>query len=347
MFSDFIRFASENIRRELPQNLPLLLHGGTPVKHNPVRDVFKKDGFFIKIDHRKFHTFAHEFSIALALQKAGLPVVEHLAYGRIGNDNFLISRELAGAVSAEDFLDSDLCKADFIESFTVLMQKWQKAKFSHADPHFGNLLYVPEKNLPVLVDVHDIKRRVFFGSQNKDIIRFIFNLRGRIPYSIIFNLLAKFQVRNPQLIFERMLSDEIIRIKAQWRKRCRQLFNAYPKFSVQIKEELIAAKYRENFTSFPEEPSPDAAKIFAASFFLSLLQIPHRRCIAVNIKNSTLRFENELSGTPNAAECAILQSILTKCGFDFTAGSLREYHGLAAINDISAAADSPFFKYER
>ena len=347
MFSDFVRFASKDIRQELPVNLSRLLHGGTPVKHNPVRDVFKNDGFFIKIDHRRFHTFAHEFSIALALQRAGLPVVEHLAYGRIGNDNFLISRELAGAISAEDFLDSDSDKADFIDSFTVLMQKWQKSNFFHTDPHFGNLLYVPEKNLPVLVDVHDIKRRIFFGRQHKDIIRFIFNLRGKIPYPIIFALMAKFHVKNPQLTFERMQADELIRIKSEWRKRCRQLFNAYPKFSVQIKEELIAAKYRDNYTSFPEEASPDAAKIFAASFFFTLLQIPHRRCIAVNIKNSTLRFEDDLSGTPNATECAILQSILTKCGFDFTAGAFRKYHGLAAINDISGAADSPFFKYER
>lgn len=346
MFSDFVRFASPEARKQLPENLNTLLTGGTPVKHNPVRDVFKKNGFFIKIDHRKFHTFTREFNTAQALHKAGFPVVEHLACGRYGRDNFLITRELENSVTAEDFLNSGDDKKDFIQSFTDLMRKWQDSKFFHNDPHFGNLLYVPGKNLPVLVDVHDIRQRLFRCERRSDISRFIFNLRGKTAHSTLLELWKQFHVDAPEKHFDCLLQQEIRRLKAEWKKRYSQLFSAYPKFSTRYGNWLVASQYRECFTGFPEETVSDAKTYFAASFFLTLFQIPHRRCIAVNCENNSVRFEAELTGSPSETETVNLQHQLKLCGFELEYSSFRMRHDVAALNDISPIANALSSKFE-
>lgn len=346
MFSDFVHFISPEAKKQLPENLNTLLSGGIPVKHNPVRDVLKKDGFFIKIDHRKFHTFTHEFSIARALQQANIPVVEHLAYGRCGNDNFLITRELENAVTAEDFLNSAADKKDFIDSFETLMQQWQNSKFFHTDPHFGNLLYLPEKNLPVLVDVHDVKQLLFQRRQRADISRFIFNLRGKVKHSTLLDMWKKFNTPAPEKHFDCLLKSEISRLKAEWSKRRRQLFSAYPKFSSRDGNWLVAAGYADSYTASPELSLPDAEACFAASFFLTLFQIPHRRCIAVNPQSGTVRFEAELNGIPPEYEAEILRQQLRRCGFEFDHAAVKMRHGLAALNDISPITASSLLKNE-
>ena len=346
MFSDFIHFASPEAKAQLPENLNTLLTGGIPVKYNPVRDVFKKNGFFIKTDHRQFHTFTREFNTALALQRAGIPVVEHLACGKSGKDNFLITCELENAVTAEEFLNSGDDKKDFIRSFTALMQKWQDSKFFHADPHFGNLLYVPEKNLTVLVDVHDIRMRLFRRRHRADISRFIFNLRGRTPHHTLLELWEKFHIADPEKHFDRLLKQEIRRLKTEWNKRCGQLFSAYPKFSARCGNWLVASQYKDSFTGFPEETVPGAKEYFAASFFLTLFQIPHRRCIALNCENNSIRFEAELDGTPPVTEAENLLHQLQLCGFELENSDIRLRHGVAALNDISPIADALRSKLE-
>ena len=346
MFSDFVHFASPEAKAQLPENLNTLLTGGSPVKHNPVRDVFKKNGFFIKTDHRKFHTFTREFNTALALQTSGIPVVSHLAYGRCGRDNFLITCELENAVTAEEFLNSGSDKKDFIESFTALMQKWQDSKFFHADPHFGNLLYVPEKNLTVLVDVHDIRMRLFRSKYHSDIIRFIFNLRGKTTHRNLLELWKKFHVADPEKHFDRLLKQEISRLKAEWNKRRNQLFSAYPKFSTQCGNWLAASQYKDSFTEFQEEKVTDANAYFAASFFLTLFQIPHRRCIALDRENNSVRFEAVLNGTPPETETENLLHQLRLCGFELESSAVRLRHGIAALNDVSPIADALRSKFE-
>ena len=346
MFSDFVHFASPEIKNELPADLSAFIHSGQAVKHNPVRDVFKTDGFFIKLDHRKFHTFTHEFNIARKLSCAGIPVVEHLAYGRIGNENFLITRELAQAVTVEEFLTTATDTKAFLNGFTGLMTLWQNSNFVHADPHFGNLLWTPASSLPVLVDVHDVKRRLLPWRKRGDISRFIFNLRGKIEHSVILELFAKFDIAQPEKLFDSLLTREIIRLKSEWGKRRRQLFSGYPKFSVQRGKYLVASAYSQNFENLPDEYSSDAEKLFAASFFLTLFQIPHRRCVALDRENSTVKFEAPLSGTPDAAACTMLKKQLASCGFAVDTATFRLRKNLAALNDISQIAVSPLFEFE-
>ena len=346
MFSDFVHFASPEIKNELPADLSTFIHSGKPVKHNPVRDVFKTNGYFIKLDYRKFHTFTHEFNIAQSLNKAGIPVVEHLAYGRSGNENFLITRELAHSIPVDEFLNTTSDTETFLNGFTELMTMWQNSNFVHTDPHFGNLLLSPTSTLPVLVDVHDVKRRIFPWKKRSDISRFIFNLRGKVEHTVMLELFAKFNVTLPGKLFDTMLKQEIIRLKSEWQKRRNQLFNAYPKFSVQHGKYLVASAYSQNFETLEDEYSPDAAKLFAASFFLTLFQIPHRRCVAFDREANTVKFEAELSGTPDAAASAALANQLNYCGFTIDAASFRLRKNLAALNDISQIAASPLFELE-
>ena len=346
MFSDFVHFASPKIKQELPADLPAFIHSGRQVKHNPVRDVFKTDGYYIKLDYRKFHTFTHEFNIAQALNRAGIPVVEHLAYGRINNENFLITRELDQALTVEEFLNTDADTGAFLNGFTELMTMWQNSNFIHTDPHFGNLLWTPASTLPVLVDVHDVKRRIFPWVKRSDINHFIFNLRGKAAHPIILELFAKFDRRSPEKLFDTLLKQEIIRLKSEWNKRRNQLFSAYPKFSVQQEKYLVSSAYIQEFEARPDVPSPNAEQLFAASFFLSLFQIPHRRCIALNRENHTVKFEAELSGTPDAALCNVLKKQLGSCGFTVDASTFSLRKNLAALNDISEIAASPLFELE-
>lgn len=346
MSSDFLRTASPELNRLLPENLTVLLNNARLVKHNPVRDVFQSSEFFIKVDHRKNHTFKAEFATGTALEKAGIPVVSHLAYGRCGSDNFLITRALADAVQADIFLKQPSAETGFISAFEELMTKWEKSRFFHADPHFGNLLYCPGTNKLFLVDVHDVKKPLFFLGKRSDIPRFIFNLRGRVPHRTVLELLKKFHSDDPQKDFYKAAAKDIARIKAEWPKRRAQLFAAYPKFSVRCGEWLAAADFQECFDSLPEFPAADGGRIFAAGAFLELLQIPHRRCAAVNLGSGKVKFEPELSGTADCEEKAVLKELLDMCGFESSVSEYSLRHGLAAVNDISGLANQPFFRME-
>ena len=91
------------------------------------------------------------------------------------------------------------------------------------------------------------------------IIHFIFNLRGKTSHSTLLELWKKFKVSDPEKHFDRLLKQEIIRLKAEWKKRYSQLFSAYPKFSTRCGDWLVASQYRESFTGFPEETVSDAS----------------------------------------------------------------------------------------
>ena len=351
MFSDFI--CTPPNAASTAEQFSELFTGPTPfkpapdwvqIKHNPVRDVFKKDSWYIKVDHRKFHTFKHEFNMALALKRHGIPVVEHLLCARTGTENFLITAELKNSIPAGDFLDSPADKTNFIAALTGFMEQWQNTPFEHTDPHFGNLLYIPETNRLFLVDVHDIKQRFFPCRCRKDIARFIFNLRGRVPYRTIIDLMTKFQIAEPEKSFCSMMQKEFARIKKEWQKRKKQLFDAYPKFSYRKDNWLICTPYKEISASLPAEFTADAQAEFAASTFLNLLQIPHRRCVAVDLQNNMVKRTGKLSALPDDEESAMFTQVLALCGFTASPGQYRLYNDTAALDEISGVAKSPLFK---
>lgn len=318
------------------------------VKHNPVREVFFNSGYFIKRDSRKSHTFAKEFSAAQKLHRRKIAVVEHLAHGKCEDGNYLITRGVPDSVTVEDHLFAQPVTEKFMDEFVNFLRIWKRSGFFHTDAHLGNVLYVPQNGEFTLVDVRGVRKKLLWEQLwfrcPTDVMRFIFNLRGHISFSRIEELLREFGCRYPQRSLQEMVKAESARLLKEWDKRKRQLFNAYPKFSCQNGKNLVAAQYQENYTMFPEESSDNAGAEFAASFFLTLFQIPHRRVCAVNLEKNLLRRAPELSGIPGDEDIREAAMPLDMCGLPHKGSDWRYYRGMAALNDLSNIISARMFQ---
>lgn len=332
-------FDSREVENELPHPPQRLLDGAVMVKHNPVREVFFHNGYFIKRDSRKNHTFAKEFAAAQKLRRRKIAVVEHLAHGKCEDGNYLITRGVNSAVTVEDHLFEHPVSEKFTAELIDFLRQWKRSGFFHTDAHLGNILYVPEKSEFTLVDVRGVRRKLLWESLPfccpADVMRFIFNLRGHVTFAKIEELFSMFNCRHPRHILQEMLKAESARLLKEWDKRKRQLFNAYPKFSCQNGKSLVAAQYKDNYTMFPAEESENAGAEFAASFFLTLFQIPHRRVCAVDLEKNQVRRAPELQGTPDTENIHEAAMPLDMCGLSHEISDWRCFRGMAALNDLN------------
>ena len=341
-------FDSREVQSELPDPPQRLLEGAVMVKHNPVREVFFQSGYFIKRDSRKNHSFAKEFAAAQRLQRHKIAVVEHLAHGTCEEGNYLITRGVNDAVTVEDYLFEQPVTEKFMTEFIDFLRQWKRSGFFHTDAHLGNVLYIPEKSEFTLVDVRGVRKKFLWEDLwfrcPDDVMRFIFNLRGHVTFTRIGELLSLFNCRYPQRMIRDMLKAESARLLKEWDKRKRQLFNAYPKFSCQNGKSLVAAQYKENYTMFPEEDSENAGAEFAASFFLTLFQIPHRRVCAVNLEKNKVRRAPELRGDPNGENIREAALPLDMCGLPHADTDWRCFRGMAALNNLNNIIQARMFQ---
>ena len=95
---------------------------------------------------------------------------------------------------------------------------------------------------------------------------------------------------------------------------------------------------------FPEESCDNAGAEFAASFFLTLFQIPHRRVCAVNLEKNLLRRAPELSGIPGDEAVREAAMPLDMCGLPHKDSDWRCYRGMAALNDLSNIVSARMFQ---
>ena len=342
-------YCSSKVQNELPSPPQLLLENAEIVKHNPVRDVFFKDGYFIKCDYRKRHGFEKEFKAAQQLAKKNIATVEHLACGSHKNCNYLITRALEDSQTVEEYLLKSPADELFKGAFAGFLDLWRNSPFFHTDAHLGNLLYQPGKNSLTLVDVRGVKKRSLWKKRYHgcpaDVARFIFNFRGSLSCAEVLDLLTQNLCSEPEKVFQKMLKKECARILKEWPKRSRQLFSGYPKFSrITGENMLVLSAFQGTYLQYPEETSPDAGSEFAASFFLSLLQIPHRRVCAADLNTNRLRREPERSGVPvSPEELSHLQYALEQCGLENSPSRWQNIGGIPYLTDISPLISMPLF----
>jgi len=108
-----------------------------------------------------------EFENALALLSSGVGCTEPLAWGagvgRWPGDSFIITREAAGAVPLDRFLEAPLTpqrRREIAKAFGRFLGAMHRAEFLHPDPHPGNFLLAEldggEQKF-LLLDVHALK----------------------------------------------------------------------------------------------------------------------------------------------------------------------------------------------
>ncbi len=114
-----------------------------------------------------------EFENIIAFHKAGLPTMEPVAAGKrscgcLGSESFLITKEIGGCVTLENFIELLLKdktvaeKNELIKKTALLTKKMHDSGFNHRDYYLCHLLIgVEEKNRGELfiVDLHRVDRR--------------------------------------------------------------------------------------------------------------------------------------------------------------------------------------------
>lgn len=140
------------------------------VKENPKRKVFRlegKDGreVYLKLFAPQKFPFnvirfygKKEYAIARELEKASVPVVRYMAWGKAENKcGFCLSEGVKGAIPARRFFFESACndpasKKVFLTAVERIVHTLHARHFHHPDFHTGNLLYAPEEKKFLLVD---------------------------------------------------------------------------------------------------------------------------------------------------------------------------------------------------
>ena len=140
------------------------------VKENPKRKVFHLEGsggkeVYLKLFAPQRFPFniirfygKKEYRIAKELEKADVPVVRYMAWGKAGNKcGFCFSEGVKKAIPAREFFFECACKDPvdrkaFLSAVESIVHTLHAKHFHHPDFHTGNLLYAPEERRFLLVD---------------------------------------------------------------------------------------------------------------------------------------------------------------------------------------------------
>ena len=316
------------------------------VKANPVRAVFRRDGFYFKLEMPEvnnpwrfwravlFPRARSEFHSACALRAAGVPVVEAVGFGQSLTCSLLVSREFPGALSVNDYFEREFGRGGgdpraFLERCCVFVRRMLDSGFYHPDFHAGNVLYAPERDEFALVDVYGVRRN-----------RFRFRARrimGRILREFREYLDAAALVRLAECCgFDAAYADELLRYGAahtrrEWAKRLRQFRGDYPKFvrvegDLRIRldrarQPLAAAGRLGDFDCLEAGPAV-LEELYERDFELELNYIPRRRVVAYDRSGGKLYVERV---TPGGTSPELVKRLtiagLPPGGFEFASDS--------------------------
>lgn len=292
------------------------------VKSNAVREVRQAGDFYFKLDRRRTHSFRREFSHALALQKRGIPVVEHLACGITPAGPCLVTRSLDGSVTVEEFLAYSLPDDDFLNGLTDFLKLLIYRKVIHKDLHCGNILYVESSRSFALVDVRDAYPGAWyhlFPGRAYPMRKLLAELAGLLPEETVCHYLARLDVKEPRIFLNKVLERKAALIAGEWTRRCEQILSGYPKFTRKEGDMLFARDVREedleNAVMIPAD-----AGVFATAFYLDLVRIPHRKVLAWNAREQFLWAEPLTNDEPDSSRVAELRSRALQYGINSSCG---------------------------
>ena len=305
---------SDNNENFTVEKVEELFHDAILVKDNKVREVRRSGNYFIKFDHRANHGFAREFAIAQKLRRAGIPVVDHLFYGRGANGNYLVTGAFVGSVDVATYLRNHVPELKFFERIADMQTSMLKKGFLHTDFHMGNLLYNENEDSFALVDVRKIRQvPLWLMNRLPELVRFqgLLEFRKVLRRGDLFRIFRRAGVTNPSKFYEDMFTEDNQALRDEWPRRRRQILSGYLKFTRKEGNVLYNSHATEKeLASAVKIPGGKAA--FLAGFFLDMANIPHRQLLKYELDTGTAYAEPECTVQPGG-EAAI--EMMTRLNF--------------------------------
>ena len=313
-----------------------LINDGVCVKKNPVRKVIKNGIFFIKYDKRFFNGLLTEFIKARKLEKAEIPVVKHLAVSR----HYLVTLAEKNAVELKTYLLENVPSGEMVAGFGDFLRLLRKKRLYHTDLHSGNILYIPEENRFVLVDVRsaDCGFRIS-AMPDSWYIHIIMEMRRYLPKAKLLELYSLSGLDSQQKFFETDLEAEFEDIADDWQRREKQIISGYGKF-VKVSDGITySADAPENISGGEIICVPDPMEYMLLHHYLELNHIPHRPVWAITGNSVTLGPLPEKYAAPETDLAEEYRKRLEICGIDSDYADWITSDGkISFINLASAAA---------
>lgn len=322
-----------------------LFRTATPVKDNSLREVRRTGDYFIKFDRRPGHGFAKEFAIARKLQKAGIPVVDHLFYGRNANGNYLVTSAFAGSVDVAAYLRDHRPPLSFFERISDLLMIMLGKGFLHTDLHMGNLLYDPESDTFALVDVRKVSQvPMWILNSMPESTRFhaLFEFRRALRRAELLVLFRRAGIADPGSFYETMLTADNARLREEWPRRRKQILSGYLKFTRKEADALYNV-HAADADIASAVAIPGGKAVFLAGFFLDLALIPHRKVVKYVPATDQTYAVPECTANPGG-EAAI--EMMTRLNFYDISSSPSDWcqpeKGLPQLRQLSRVARESF-----
>lgn len=289
-------FANDEARQELGGDPLQLLTDAETVKSNAVRKVYRSGSYYIKLDRRAGRSFCGEFNAALFCQREGIPVVEHLAWGKSSEGALLITRAADGFEEAASLFKTRQSWELYV-SFAEFLCKIFDSKVYHPDFHGGNILIAPAGGQCCLVDLHGVRRRTFFDRLFRMglMTRCIMELRNCCSDGEMLELIERCGIHRGKEFFKRSLARENRYLAELFPKRRKQILSGYFKYTREEGAKLIDITATEGELEEAREVLlPEGEELFLFHFFLTFAKIPHRRVLGFDLKTGAVLLENEL-----------------------------------------------------
>ena len=229
----------------------LVLADDCLVKTTAVRAVYRVGDYHLKFERAPSLTgrirncfrpkARREYAIGLELEKAGIPAVKCLGWGRLGGTNVLVTRTLPGTVPVEEYFYKHVIEGGedpgvFLADVTAFLKKFFDAGFRHGDLHFGNILYQPETRKLALVDLIAISHPGSLTDADvRAMSRCLVTLRGGLNSAQMIRLIREVGAARTDDEAEELYFDELRRtarhLAATWPKRRSQILTGYSKFT--------------------------------------------------------------------------------------------------------------------
>lgn len=292
------------------------------IKSTPVRAVYRCEDYFLKFElatslMTSFRNYLHpkareEYEIGRNLASAGIPAVECVGWGKLGGTNLLITRDMPGSVTMDQFFYDQIVygggNADGVLSeITAFLKKFFDAGFYHGDLHFGNILYNPDTHALAWVDLIAIEHPGDIEpAARRFMSRCIVSLREGLSRKQMLRAIREIGAAETDAEAETFYFSEVLHnaqhLLETWDKRSAQALSGYPKFADAVPCPGVPDRtmlLRKDWLSRPLLTKEDAAHgmpagyellrmeneamaecIYLRSFYLQMLRVKHRRVVA-------------------------------------------------------------------
>lgn len=317
------------------------------IKAGAVREVRTNGKIFIKLDKRKYHSFAQEFNRGLELAACGIPTVRPLFFTTSEKGSYLATEAFNG-IALEDYLKTNIPNEKFFLDAASLLKKMLNRGFLHTDFHLGNLLYSSESGKFALVDVEGIRK----------IPRCLMPL---IPRHIRFHLLTEFRnllnkeqllqlfrfvgMSKPENFYDTIFSRNAAFIRHSWPRRRQQILSSYRKFTFLQDGKLIDNDLKDLPGTIQWHDNGKA--LFLAHFYLKLIRMPHRIAAAFDPATGKVALLPAKSDRPDESITREMIQRMNFYGVKTDINDWQQSNGLPELTALEKVAALPFICKEK